>query len=50
MPEFIHLVKALASKKSIALASYVLGHVYRVCSQFCERSLEPNQGGPIWVL
>lgn len=50
MPKFVPLAKALASKKRIALAPYVLGYIYRVCSRFCKRYLEPNQGGPIWVL
>lgn len=50
MPEFAPLAKALVLKKHIALAPYLLGHVYRTCSQFCEKPLDANQGGPLWVL
>ena len=46
MPEFAPLAKALALKKKIALTPYVLGHVYRACSQFCEKPLDINQ---VWL-
>lgn len=50
MPEFVPLAKALALGKKIALAPYILGHVYRACSQFCKKPLDTNQGGPLWIL
>ncbi|GMP25591.1 hypothetical protein CsSME_00002388 [Camellia sinensis var. sinensis] len=50
MLEFAPLAKVLALGKKIALAPYVLGHVYRAYSQFCEKPLDANQGGPFWIL
>jgi len=50
MLEFAPLAKALVLQKRIALAPYILGHVYRVCSLFCEKPLDANQGGPFWIL
>ena len=50
MPEFAPLAKALVLQKRVALAPYVLGHVYRVCSLFCKKPLYANQGGPFWIL
>ena len=50
MPEFAPLAKAFVLQKKVALAPHVLGHVYRVCSLFCEKPLDANQGGPFWIL
>jgi len=47
MPEFAPFAKALALGNKIALAPYTLGHVYKACSQFCEKPLDANQGGPL---
>ena len=50
MPEFAPLAKAFVLYKKMALASYVLGHVYRACSLFCEKPMDANQGGLFWIL
>ena len=50
MPKFAPLAKALVLQKNVALAPYVLGHVYRACSFFCEKPLDTKQGGPFWIL
>ena len=50
MPEFAPLAKALVLQKRVALAPYVLGHIYRACSLFFEKPLDANQGGPFWIL
>lgn len=50
MPEFAPFAKALVLQRNVALAPYVLGHVYRACSLFCEKPLDANQGGPFWIL
>ena len=45
-----NLAKALAFGRRLALAPYVLGHLYRIYFElFCNPFL-PNQGGPIWIL
>ena len=44
MPEFAPLAKAFVLQKKVALAPHVIGHVYRVCSLFCEEPLDANQG------
>ena len=50
MPEFAPLTTALVLQRKVALAPYVLGHVYRACSPFLWKTLDANHGGPFWML
>ena len=44
------MAKALAKGKRFALAPYLLGHVYKVCSDLTDNPSNPNQGDPMWFL
>ncbi|KAI8559972.1 hypothetical protein RHMOL_Rhmol04G0218400 [Rhododendron molle] len=50
MSEFIPLALALSRGEEFDFASYFLGHVYKVGSDFYQKSLNYSQGGPQWFV
>ncbi|KAE9454988.1 hypothetical protein C3L33_13110, partial [Rhododendron williamsianum] len=50
MSEFIPLALALSRGEVFYFASYFLGHVYKVGSDFHQKGLNTSQGGPQWFM
>ena len=48
--EYAPIAKALMEGRGLALALFVLSHLYKICFDLCFDHFNSNQGGTIWVL
>ena len=48
--EFVSIAKSLALGNKLALASYFLGHVYKVYNDLADNPSNSNIGGPMWFI